>query len=122
MDNVTHVGLDVHKESTAVAILRSPDREPDHRVIPSTPEAYRKLFARLGTESIVACYEAGPCGYEPYRLLTSLGIPCDVIAPSLLPRRPGVHVKTDRLDARNLARLQRPRCFCGLEIVERKSP
>jgi transposase len=97
----------VHKESTAVAILRPADREPDHRVIESTPEAYRKLFVPLGTQGVVTCYEAGPCGYEPYRLLTSLGVPCDVIAPSLIPRRPGVHVKTDRLDARNLARLHR---------------
>lgn len=107
MDKVTHLGLDVHKETTAVALLRPGDLEPDHRVIPTTPEAYRKLITRVGTGNVVACYEAGPCGYEPYRLLTSLGVPCEVIAPSLIPRRPGHRVKTDRLDARNLARLHR---------------
>lgn len=107
MDNITHVGLDVHLESTAVAVLRPGDREPDHRVIPTTPDAYRKLFTRVGKRAVVACYEAGPCGYGPYRVLSSIGVACDVIAPSLIPRRPGHHVKTDRLDARNLARLHR---------------
>ena len=65
MDNRTHLGLDVHKDSTAVAVLRSQDGEPTHRVIPSTPEAYRKLVAHTGTDGVIACYEAGPCGYEP---------------------------------------------------------
>lgn len=107
MDSVTHVGLDVHKDSTAVAVLRSDAIEPDHRVVASTPEAYRKLVAGLGTDGIVFCYEAGPCGYDPYRLLARLGVRCEVIAPSLIPRRAGDRVKTDRLDARNLARLHR---------------
>ena len=107
MNSVTHVGLDVHKESTAVAVLRGDAVEPDHRVIASTPEAYRKLVARLASAEVVFCYEAGPCGYDPYRILTSLGARCEVIAPSLIPRRSGDRVKTDRLDARNLARLHR---------------
>lgn len=107
MNSVTHVGLDVHKDSTAVAVLRPDAIEPDHRVIGSTPEAYRKLVAKLGVEGVVFCYEAGPCGYDPYRLLRGLGASCEVIAPSLIPRRAGDRVKTDRLDARNLARLHR---------------
>ncbi|NIA24028.1 MAG: IS110 family transposase, partial [Gammaproteobacteria bacterium] len=107
MSDVTHLGLDVHKETTAVALLRPGVVEPDHRVIPTTVEAYRKLVTRVGTEGLVACYEAGPCGYEPYRILSSLGVRCEVIAPSLIPRRSGDRVKTDRLDARNLARLHR---------------
>jgi transposase len=104
---LTHVGLDVHKDSTAVAVLRPDAVEPDHRVVASTPEAYRKLVARLDMDEVVFCYEAGPCGYDPYRILTSLGVRCEVIAPSLIPRRAGDRVKTDRLDARNLARLHR---------------
>ncbi|MGH2670713.1 MAG: IS110 family transposase, partial [bacterium] len=107
MDNLTHVALDVHKDSTAVAVLRPQDREPDHRTIDSTPEAYRRLVTRVGTQDVVVCYEAGPCGYDPYRIFTKLGMRCEVIAPSLIPRRPGDRVKTDRLDARNLARLHR---------------
>lgn len=88
MHHVTHIGLDVHKESTAVAILRPGDREPDHRVIDSTPAAYRKLFAGVSAHEVIACYEAGPCGFGPYRLLTSLGVPCDVIAPRSSPAAP----------------------------------
>lgn len=107
MDSLTHVGLDVHKESTAVAVLRPGEVQPDHRVISTTPEAYRRLVSKLGTENIVACYEAGPCGFDPHRMLTALGWPTDVIAPTLIPRRAGDRIKTDRLDARMLARLHR---------------
>jgi transposase len=106
MSNVTHVGLDVHRDSTAVAVLRPGVSEPDEWVIPSTPEAYRKLVRRFDPGTVV-CYEAGPCGYGPYRVFTSLGVRCEVVAPSLIPRRPGDRVKTDRLDARRLARLHR---------------
>ena len=53
------------------------------------------------------CYEAGPCGYGVYRQLTGLGHRCDVVAPSLIPRKPGDLVKTDRRDATLLARLHR---------------
>jgi transposase len=108
MDDATHLGLDVHKETIAVAILRPGDRDPDERVIPNTPEALKSLIrTRRSSGPLVACYEAGPTGYETYRLMTDLGVPCDVIAPTLIPRRAGRRVKTDRLDARNLARLHR---------------
>jgi transposase len=108
MDDVTHLGLDVHKETIAVAILRPGDRDPDERVIPNTPAALKSLICtRRSSGPLVACYEAGPTGYETYRLMTDLGVPCDVIAPTLIPRRAGRRVKTDRLDARNLARLHR---------------
>lgn len=105
---LTHMGLDVHKDSIAVAVLRPGQLEPDQRVIANTPEALRKLIAaQRDRTTLAACYEAGPTGYEVQRLLTSLGVACDVIAPSLIPRRSGDRVKTDRLDARNLARLHR---------------
>lgn len=107
MDNRTHVGLDVHKESTAVAILRPGALETDNRTIPTTPEAYRKLVRSLKTTDVVFCYEAGPWGFDPYRMLTSLGARCEVIAPTLIPRRSGHRVKTDRIDATKLARLHR---------------
>ena len=108
MDELTHRGLDVHKDTIAVAVLRSATTTCDERVIPNTPEAVRKLFARYPDRSVLrTCYEAGPTGYDTQRLISSLGIACDVIAPSLIPRRSGVRVKTDRSDARNLARLHR---------------
>jgi len=108
MDNFTHIGLDVHKETIAVAVLRPGTIEADERVIPNTPEAIRRLLSRFPDPGALrTCYEAGPTGYDTHRLIDSLGISCDVIAPSLIPKRSGVRVKTDRSDARNLARLHR---------------
>jgi transposase len=108
MQESTHLGLDVHKETIAVAVLRPGGVECDERVIANTPAALRRLISRFPDRaSLRACYEAGPTGYDTHRLLCSLGIACEVIAPSLIPRRSGAHVKTDRLDARNLARLHR---------------
>ena len=108
MDNITHIGLDVHKDTIAGATLRPGGTSCEERVIPNTPEAIRKLASRLGDPATCAfCYEAGPTGYDTQRLLSSLGLRCDVIAPALIPRRPGVRQKTDRSDARNLARLHR---------------
>ena len=108
MHQLTHIGLDVHKDTIAVAVLRPDAAECDERVIPNTSEAVRRLLARYPDPSqLSTCYEAGPTGYDTHRLITSLGIACDVIAPSLIPKRSGVRVKTDRIDARNLARLHR---------------
>jgi transposase len=91
-----------------VAVLRSGSTTCDERVIANTPEALRKLLVRFDDPAALrTCYEAGPTGYDTHRLIASLGISCDVIAPSLIPRRSGVRVKTDRTDARNLARLHR---------------
>ena len=105
MNNATHLGLDMHKDTIAVALLRPGESVPDERTIPNTPEALRKLVRGCSTKPLVACYESGPTGYETHRLLTSLGVSCDVIAPTMTPRRAGARVKTDRIDARTLARL-----------------
>jgi transposase len=107
MHQLTHIGLDVHKDTIAVAVLRPGTTEVDERVIPNTPEAVRRLLSRHDTEHTALCYEAGPTGYDTQRLVNGLGFECDVIAPSLIPRRSGSRVKTDRIDARNLARLHR---------------
>jgi transposase len=107
MNECTHIGLDVHKDTIAVAVLRPVTGEIDERVIPNTPEAVRRLLRRHDPAAARVCYEAGPTGYDTHRLIDSLGFECDVIAPSLIPRRSGVRVKTDRIDARNLARLHR---------------
>lgn len=108
MDNATHVGLDVHRDTIAVAVLSPGDTSLDERTIPATNEAVTRLVRSLRARGpLVACYEAGPTGYDTQRLLERLGVPCEVIAPAMIPRRPGSRVKTDRLDARNLARLHR---------------
>src|SRR6266702_3571085 len=89
---VKWVGLDVAKDAIAVGVLDG--------VSEATP--------RLGGPGrLRACYEAGPTGYELYRLLGSMGVDCEVIAPSLVPVAPGDKVKTDRRDARRLVRLFR---------------
>src|SRR4030042_1729769 len=108
MEEHIHIGLDVHKETVAVAVLRPDSSQCEERVIANTPEALRRLISRFPDRaSLRTCYEAGPTGYDTHRLLAGLGVPREVIAPSLIPKRSRAHVKTDRVDARNLARLYR---------------
>ena len=108
MQELTHIGLDVHKETIAVAVLRPGDERVRGARDREHARALRKLFSRYPDRAALrACYEAGPTGYDTWRLLSDLGVPCEVIAPSLIHRRSGAHVKTDRSDARNLARLHR---------------
>jgi transposase len=106
---ITHVGLDVHVERIVIASLVGPAKEPIVSDIPNEAKVIRRTFKRLaeGTYELRCCYEAGPCGFELHRLLTSMGIACEVIAPSLIPVRAGDRVKTDHRDASKLARLYR---------------
>jgi transposase len=108
---ITYVGLDVHKDTIAVA-LSEPGKRGEVREygkIANTPAALRTLVAKLTRDGGAPrfCYEAGPCGYGIQRQLTQAGHECVVVAPSLIPRRPGERIKTDRRDAINLARLHR---------------
>jgi len=103
------VGLDVHSASISVAVA-DPGRGEVRALgtVPNTSDAVVKLIKRLGPASRLSfCYEAGPCGYGLHRRLTRLGAACMVAAPSLIPRKPGERIKTDRRDALNLARLLR---------------
>jgi len=110
MGTIVCVGLDVHKETIAVALAH---REPPAEVvslgeIPNRPESIRRLVQKLmARHELEFCYEAGPCGYAIYRQLRAIGLHCRVVAPSLVPSRPGDRVKTDRRDAVKLARLLR---------------
>ncbi len=107
-NDIRFVGLDVHAETITAAVV-----EPDGEMrflgtIPNRPEAVRRLVKRLGPATrLKACYEAGPTGYVLYWQLTGLGVHCDVIAPTLVPQKPGDRVKTDRRDAEKLAVLYR---------------
>jgi len=105
-----YVGLDVHKDSIAVAVASWGRGEPEYRgEIGHTAAAVKKLVKQLSPDGEVLsfCYEAGPCGYGLYRTLTALGHRCEVVAPSLIPRKAGERLKTDRRDALMLARLHR---------------
>ncbi len=106
----TFVGLDVHKASIAIALLRPGQREPLEWSIRNEPGAVHRLIRKLEREAqdgLQCCYEAGPTGYVLKRQFDRAGIPCLVIAPSLIPVKPGSAIKTDRRDARKLAELLR---------------
>jgi transposase len=104
-----YIGLDVHRATIAVAIADSDLPPSSYGTITNEPGAVGKLMRRLGGPEVRlhVAYEAGPTGYTLHRQLTGLGIECLVVAPSLIPRRPGDKVKTDRRDALKLARLLR---------------
>jgi transposase len=108
-DTTLFVGMDVHKESISISVLEAERRDARSTVtIVNDPARVRRCFAGLKKEGNVrACYEAGACGYEVHRLLASMSVPCDVVAPALIPVRAGDRVKTDRRDAEKLARLFR---------------
>ena len=99
-----YVGLDVHKDTIAVAVAPAGRESPTYLgELANQPKAIGKLADKLvgqyDGEVIQFCYEAGPCGYEVYRQLKGLGFDCAVVAPSRIPKAPGERIKTDRRDA-----------------------
>ncbi len=109
--HAAHIGLDVHKDSIAAAVAvryLSEAELADCGTIASSPLSAVRLAKRIeqqfGAKARVV-YEAGPCGCVLWRSLRQAGYECSAAVPSLIPRRPGDRVKTDRRDARQLARL-----------------
>jgi transposase len=96
------IGLDVHASSVRLAAIRG-DELLEERTLPYDQEAVERALRRW--PEVRCCYEAGPTGFALYRYLVERGIACDVVAPGLVPQRPGDRVKTDSRDARKLARL-----------------
>ena len=108
MSKVRFLGLDVHADTIAVAVAEENGTVRSVGTIPNRWESVRKLVHKLGpAKELCACYEAGPTGYVLYWQLTSLGVRCDVVAPTLVPTKAGDRVKTDRRDAEKLARCYR---------------
>jgi transposase len=102
------VALDVHKLSIVAATLPASGGTPDVHQIETTRAAIRRFIDRLGGPSgLAVSYEAGPGGFDLLRVLSEMGVACDVIAPSLIPVRVGDRIKTDRRDAKKLVRLYR---------------
>ena len=99
-----YIGLDVHKETIAIAVAEPGREEPIYRgEIANTPKKVERLIAKLSEAYdgglLLFCYEAGPCGYGLYRQLIGSGHDCQVVAPSLIPKKAGERSKTDRRDA-----------------------
>jgi transposase len=111
MEHIRFIGLDIHKERISVSVAESGRSGVVEYLgeISNDAAAVVKLCDRLGRagKPLAFCYEAGPCGYGVHRQLTTLGHRCDVVAPSLIPKRSGDRVKTNRRDATMLARLHR---------------
>lgn len=106
----TYVGIDAHKKDLFVAMLSGQEKTPVTWQLANEPQAVRRLVRKLEREApgpVQVFYEAGPCGYALQRQVTTPRVSCDVIAPALIPRKPGERVKTNRRDARKLVELGR---------------
>jgi transposase len=100
--------MDVHKESIVIAAVNGAGGTAARWEAPNTVKGKQRLAKRLSEFGTVRCaYEAGPCGYDLRRFLEGKGISCDVIAPSLIPKKSGDRVKTDKKDAEKIARMHR---------------
>jgi transposase len=111
MKNVTtYVGIDAHKKDLFVAMLIGNEKTPVTWQLANEPRAVQRLVRKLERETpgpIRVYYEAGACGYALQRQVTTARVSCDVVAPALIPRKPGERVKTNRRDSRKLAELGR---------------
>jgi transposase len=106
----TYVGVDAHKKDLFIAMLVGKETRPVTWQLANEPNAVRRLVRKLEREApgpVQMCYEAGPCGYALQRQVTTPRVSCQVIAPALIPRKPGERIKTNRRDARKLVELLR---------------
>lgn len=109
-EHISYVGLDAHQETIHAAVLLPGAAKALEDTFPNTPEGIRRFVRRLRRRApgeVVCAYEAGPLGYGLMRELEELGVGCVVVAPGLIPVKPGDRIKTDRRDARKLAELLR---------------
>ena len=107
--SIIYVGMDVHKDSITIAVLPAAAKTPTRldRLPNELPKIKRYLDRLARDGELRVCYEASGAGYVLHRALREWGYACDVIAPSLIPKRPGVQRKHDKRDAADLARLYR---------------
>ena len=121
MKTLRCVGLDVHKDSIAIAVAEPEGGEPS--LVGTIPNDTRLLLQKLkklgGGKKVRCCYEAGPTGYGLHRDLNAAGVACIVVAPSLIPKQVGSRVKTDRRDAVKLARFLRSGDLTSVAVPDR---
>jgi transposase len=106
----TYVGVDAHKKDLFIAMLVGAGQTPVTWTVSNESQAVKRMVRKLEREApgpVRVCYEAGPCGYALQRQMTTARVSCQVIAPALIPRKPGERIKTNRRDARKLAELLR---------------
>jgi transposase len=106
----TYVGVDAHKKDLFIAMLIGDAQTPVTWTVPNEPKAVQRLVRKWERDApgpVRVCYEAGPCGYALQRQMTTPRVTCQVIAPALIPRKPGERIKTNPRDARKLAELWR---------------
>jgi transposase len=117
MKSTTIIAFDQHAATTVAAVLLPDHRTPVLHPLSSESGTILRFVERVRRQGPVrCCYEAGPCGFELRRALAAREIPCDVIAPALIPRRPGDRIKTDRRDAGHLAVLYRAGALTAIHI------
>jgi transposase len=120
-DNI-FVAIDDSKRTLVIGVLRPGSQEPEVHAIPNEPRHLRRHLERLRRDGDVqVCDEAGPSGYDLYRQCTALGVPCQVMAPSLTPRKPGDRIKTDRREVGKLVRLFRSGDLTPIAIPDEAS-
>jgi transposase len=116
-ESTTIIAFDQHVSAVVAAVLPPGHRTPATHALSGDLPTIGRFVARLAALGPVqCCYEAGPCGFELQRVLTAGGVACEVIAPALIPRRPGDRVKTDRRDAGQLAVLYRAGALTAIHI------
>src|SRR4051794_16195150 len=116
MKSTTIIAFDQHAATTVAAVLLPGHQTPALQSLTSDSPTILKFVERRRQGSVSCCYEAGPCGFELRRALQAREIPCDVIAPALIPRRPGDRIKTDRRDAGQLAVFYRAGALTAIHI------
>jgi transposase len=117
MQSTTIIAFDQHAATTVAAVLLPGHRTAALHSLTSESSTLVRFVERMRDQRVVqCCYEAGPCGFELQRAMTARNIPCDVIAPALIPRRAGDRVKTDRRDAGQLAVLYRAGALTAIHI------
>jgi transposase len=117
MKSTTIVAFDQHAATTVAAVLLPNQRTPALHGLTSDSPTILRFVERVRRQGpVTCCYEAGPCGFELQRALSGRGVPCEVIAPALIPRRAGDRIKTDRRDASHLAILYRAGALTSIHI------
>ena len=117
MQSTTIIAFDQHAATTVAAVLLPGHRTPVLHSLSSDIPTIQRFVGRLQRQgAVTCCYEAGPCGFELQRALTARRMPCEVIAPALIPRRAGDRIKTDRRDAGQLAVLHRAGALTAVHI------